>query len=191
MWRIKGEVWRTTESWWRWQQDAGLEYSTHDIIDFSKLNSPLSCCICEQNLPLRFAHRRLAVQKPTLEVSFFTTFHHSGAIFLLYSAGLLFKASAQHQQQFYEYLGWRSLMRVTIKQSPPTSGLQPELLDIRADGLKPACKDADVLRGCCWSSLSCRLLCHPPHTLPLITVFSSSSLPFVPVLTPSIWLFVN
>lgn len=35
-------------------------------------------------------------------------------------------------------------MRVTIKQSPPKSGLWPELLEIRADGLKPGCKDADV-----------------------------------------------
>lgn len=38
-------------------------------------------------------------------------------------------------------------MQVTIKQSTPTSGVQPELLEIRADGLKPAGNDADVLMG--------------------------------------------
>lgn len=82
---IKTEVWRTTESLWRWQQDAGLEYSTHDIIDFSKLNPspppPFSCCICcicEQNLQLRFDHTRLDVQikKKT------TTLEHSKILVL-------------------------------------------------------------------------------------------------------------
>lgn len=203
---------------------------------FQVESPPPSCCICEQNLQLRFDHPRLDVQKnnpwgvwricPLIfkNLSFKSFFVPAGRSTQdqsqyrqVYSGNVEFSASTSclHLPVFNHLWAIRLVLfrRVIVKGIDRTAKVllvfRLEIMNAShnktvsthiwptagAAGdptLKPASKDTDVLRGWCWSSLSCRLLCHPPHTLPLIAVFSSSSLPFVPVLTPpQSGLFVN